>query len=124
MAADFASLSIGALLGGVTSWAITHAYYRRSTKELKEAFSRLPETIQQVASTSTLSKLSVADLNAILRSRVIDLQGSGEFPYKACPMCGSTELEIRTDFHSAEPEANEESGANWVPIRGRDSFWL
>jgi len=117
MSLEVYSLLFGAFLGGLVSWLVTHIYHVKTSRDLRRTFARLPDAIQEATAKSSLAKLTVADLNAILCARVVDSSGLTDFPYKACPRCGSGNLRVANEFHSAEPEADEEGGINWIPIR-------
>ncbi|MCX6101156.1 MAG: hypothetical protein NTV92_07015 [Candidatus Bipolaricaulota bacterium] len=110
------TLLVGAALGGLASWLVTHVYHLKASRDLRRVVDRLPDVVREAVQESTLDKLTVDDLNDALRARVVDATRASGFPYKACPRCGSQDLAITKQFHSAEPDSDEDGNINWSPI--------
>jgi len=94
----------GLILGGLTSWAITHWYYVRSGRDQKSIFNKLSSDLKELILSDKRASLSVADLNDLLCERVIDRTSDEHLPYKVCPKCGSENIFRSKDFiMEAEP---------------------
>lgn len=95
------TLFVGAVLGGMISWVITHLYYQKSTTEQKAITSKLSREVKEAILNLHTEKLTVKDLNKLLEEKTIDGEANGDpLPFKACPKCGSTKLERGSaDYH-------------------------
>ena len=84
----------GLICGGLISWGITHAYDKKSSKERDALFNKLSEELREVILGDEREKLSVLELNELIREKTIDEEVGEAIPYyKACPKCGSEDLE-------------------------------
>lgn len=101
----------GLILGGLISWAITHRYYVRSGRDQKAVFNKLSSDLKELILSDKRDSLSVADLNDLLRKRVIDRASHGPLPYKVCPKCGSENI-----FGSKDFIVDAELGDNGMPF--------
>lgn len=102
----------GLILGGVISWGITHWYYVRSGKDQKAISDKLSTELKDLILSDKRASLSVADLNALLRNRVLDGNSQEELPYKVCPKCGSEKIHQGKDYL-----VDGELGDNGMPFR-------
>ena len=116
MPTSIPDLAIGAALGGLASWLVTHVYHVKGNNALRRLVDRLPDVVRLAVQASTVEKLTVDELNEALRARVIDETRASGFPYKACPCCGSEDLVVSKEFYDADPEADEDGHINWSPI--------
>lgn len=86
-------LIISFIVGALISWAITHHYYKKASRDQKELFAKLPDSFRQVVLESRAEKFSVKELNKLLEEKIYDEDsGRDPLPYKCCPRCGSTKL--------------------------------
>lgn len=88
----------GLAIGGAISWAITYWYYVRSERDQKAVYEKLSSEIKEVILSDKRESLSVQDLNALLRKRVIDRKSTDSLPYKVCPKCGSENIYPGKDY--------------------------
>ena len=88
----------GIVLGGLVSWAITHVYYKRANRDQATLYKKLSSEMRGWILADTRKHFSVADLDALLREKTIDLGSSDPLPFKACPKCGSENLSREIDF--------------------------
>ncbi len=92
---------LGVVLGGVISWWVSHAYYRKANHDQKRLFDKLSGDVRSAILQDKRDSLSVRDLNELLEKKTIKSPLDGDpLPYKACPKCGSEKLkrqEINTD---------------------------
>ncbi len=89
---------LGVVLGGLVSWAITHWYYVRSGRDQKAIYEKLAAEIRSLILADKRVSLSVRDLNALLRERVLEESSTDTLGYKACPKCGSENIHPSRDF--------------------------
>jgi predicted nucleic-acid-binding Zn-ribbon protein len=88
----------GLVLGGAISWFITHSYYVRSSRDQRAVFGKLSSEIKALILSDKRASLTVVELNAILRDRVINDGSRDELPYKVCPKCGSNNIDRDRDY--------------------------
>ena len=88
--------SIG--LGGLATLVIAQWYYVRSSRDQKTICDKLSSELKIMILSDKRVSLSVRDLNALLRDRIIDSQSTDLLPYKACPKCGSGNIYPNKDF--------------------------
>ncbi|MBN2483126.1 MAG: hypothetical protein JXD21_02830 [Candidatus Omnitrophica bacterium] len=82
------------LIGGILSWGIAHLYYHWSSNEQRIVYSKLSDELRKTIIDSQIKNLTVKDLNKLLEERTIHDDAQGDpLPFKACPKCGSLELE-------------------------------
>ena len=94
------ALFAGAIIGGVITWIITYQYYLKSTEEQRNIYSKLSQEIKDAILNSNSKKLTVKDLNKLLEEKTIDKDSGGDpLPFKACPKCGSPDLERSSTEH-------------------------
>ena len=98
---DIILLLLGIMGGGLASWIITFAYYRKSLTDQKQAnaeqariLNKLPDEFKKKLDEDVRDRLSVIELNELLDRRVRDPKGP--MGYKACPTCGSEDLDYRS----------------------------
>jgi len=84
---------LGVVLGGIVSWRISYAYYRKANEDQKILFGKLSESVRQTILQDKRESLSVRELNELLEKKTIENPTAGDpLPYKACPKCGSQRL--------------------------------
>jgi hypothetical protein len=76
----------------LSSWVITHAYYKRASDEQSTLFTKLSKEVRNTILADRREGLSVQELNELLDRRTIDRRVQGPFQYIACPCCGSKNL--------------------------------
>jgi hypothetical protein len=99
------------ILGAFISWFLNHIYYRKNSSEQKQLFRKLPAEIIQGVLDAKTEKLTIMDLNKLLRQHVIDDSGEGLNRYTKCPKCGSTKLKHGIDYF-VDYEPDDFGGAN------------
>lgn len=91
-----ATFIAGIVLGALTSWAVTHWYYRRSSNDQERLYSKLSSEVRTAILDDSRETLSIPELNRLLEDKTIDPEASSyPLPFKACPKCGSVKLEHR-----------------------------
>lgn len=102
---DTAFLVTGLVLGALASWMITHNYYRRSSADQKRLYEKLSAEVRDAILDDSRESLSVRELNQLLDDKTVDSEAvDAPLPFKACPKCGSQELDRRdvTDYEHDE----------------------
>jgi len=102
---------LGVVLGGLVSWAITHRYYIRSGRDQKAIYEKLSADMRSLILADKRASLSVEDLNALLRERVLDDSSTETLRYKACPKCGSENVYPNRDYL-----VDVEAGDDGMPV--------
>jgi hypothetical protein len=106
---------VWAAIGGlVVGWPVTHLYHLKSSREQRELFRRIPEQVRDAVLKDPRGSLSVPELNALLRAKVIDPRSEASLPYRACPQCGSADLGFGPELHSVETETDGFQYPVWV----------
>ncbi|HJP18428.1 MAG TPA: hypothetical protein QF468_07250 [Nitrospinota bacterium] len=85
-------LLVGAAIGGLISWLISHAYYEKSGKDQALLFSKLSSDVRRAILEDNRDSLTVKELNKLLEEKTIDPARGGPLPYVACPKCGDENL--------------------------------
>jgi len=86
---------IGILFGGIISWVISHAYYKKSNESQRNITSKLTEELKEIILKSDIEKFTVKDLNRLLEEKIINKNAKDcSELYKMCPKCGSEDLKI------------------------------
>jgi hypothetical protein len=84
----------GLILGALASWGITHCYYKRSSVDQERLYGKLSAEVRNAILEDSREKLSIPELNQLLDDKTIARDASGDpLPFKACPRCGSEDLE-------------------------------
>lgn len=109
---DFILLLTGIAGGGLASWLITFAYYKKSLADQKQSnaeqariLGKLPDQFKKMLDEDVREKLSVIELNELLEKRIRDPKGP--LGYKACPQCGSEDLEYRSQVDTKHDDLYE-----------------
>lgn len=87
----------GLLLGGLISWGITHAYYNKASHDQNLLFNKLSEEVRDAILNDSREKLSVLELNELIREKTIDGDIAEPSAYTICPRCGSENLQMSSD---------------------------
>lgn len=87
-----AQFLIGLLLGGFITWLVAHIYYRKSSNDQKRFYLKFSKDVRNVILQDNRAKLSVRDLNELLKEKTMNPKSRDPLPYKACPKCGSKDL--------------------------------
>ena len=88
---------LGMITGGIISWEITHVYYKKSSANQKKLYNKLTDKIRNAILNDNREKLSVSELNKLIREKTIDKNVGEAIPYMFCPKCGSDELKRTSD---------------------------
>lgn len=96
----------GLIIGGLISWAITHIYYEKSSKDQKIIYDKLTEDIRNIILEDKRSSLSIKELNELIHKKVTIEGSNDKYPYKFCPKCGSESINRYTD-HVVDGEMND-----------------
>jgi predicted RNA-binding Zn-ribbon protein involved in translation (DUF1610 family) len=85
---------LGLVLGALASLGITHLYYKRSSVDQELLYRKLSTEVRCAILDDSRENLSIPELNQLLDDKTIDRDTSGHpLPFKACPKCGSEDLE-------------------------------
>jgi predicted nucleic-acid-binding Zn-ribbon protein len=114
---------LGLIFGGLISWGITHAYYKKSSKDQNAVFNKLSEEVRVAILDDNREKLSVLEINELLRDKTIDEEIGEEIPYIACPKCGSDDLERTSDAEVEYGPVGIESGTPYDIIQCKECGW-
>jgi hypothetical protein len=76
---------------------ITHVYYKKSSKDQNVVFNKLSEEVRDAILNDNREKLSVLELNELIREKTINEEVGEAIPYMVCPKCGSEDLERTSD---------------------------
>ena len=63
---------LGLVLGALASWRITHIYYKKSSVDQNALFNKLSKEVRDVILNDNRNKLSVLELNELIRGKTID----------------------------------------------------
>jgi predicted RNA-binding Zn-ribbon protein involved in translation (DUF1610 family) len=111
------SLLVGAVLGAVFGVPINEWYHRRSRKEGEDLLRKIPEEVVRMLRQDDREHLTIPELNELLRAATRHDEPGDPLPYKACPECGSTELERSS---ATDPR---EDGDTYYFIKCRQCRW-
>jgi len=100
----------GMLVGVIITWIIARHYYFRATKDQATLFYKLDDSLRKTILNDQREKLSVKELNEILTSKTLDENYKGKLPFKACPKCGSENLQRGIEYDV------EHDGENFIGI--------
>jgi hypothetical protein len=62
----------GLLFGSLISWLITHVYYKKASQDQNTVFNKLSEEVRSAILEDNREKLSVFELNELIREKTID----------------------------------------------------
>ena len=68
---------LGLIIGGMISLGITHFYYKKSSKDQNIVFNKLSEEVRDSILNDNRQKLSVFELNELIREKTIDESVAG-----------------------------------------------
>ncbi len=114
---------LGVIIGGIVSWVISHAYYKKASQDQNVIFNKLSKEIRDAILNDNRDKLSVLELNELLREKTIDAEVGEAIPYVACPKCGSEDLERTSDAEVEYGPEGIESGIPYDIIRCKECNW-
>jgi len=103
------------VLGLIASWIIAHFYYKKSNHDQNDLFNKLPEYIRQGLLEDQREKLSVKELNELIRLKTIDEMKKGFDAFKACPQCGSNSLTIGKELYDVDVDYKPGEGESFYP---------
>jgi predicted RNA-binding Zn-ribbon protein involved in translation (DUF1610 family) len=113
----------GLLFGGLISWRITHVYYKKASQDQNTVFNKLSKEVRSAILEDNREKLSVFELNELIREKTIDRDVGEAIPYMACPRCGSEDLERTSDVEvDYGPEGTELAG-HYDIVRCKECGW-
>ncbi|MHB8881858.1 MAG: hypothetical protein ACYC69_10180 [Thermodesulfovibrionales bacterium] len=115
---------LGLIVGGITSWGVTHAYYRKSSNEQNILFNKLSEEVRDAIMEDKREHLTVLELNELIREKTIDESGGEAIPYMACPHCGSDDLERTSDVEVDYGPEGPESGTPYDIVKCPKCNWI
>ena len=110
------NLIIGIFSGAIASWVIAHFYYRKSNHDQNDLFNKLPEYIRQAVLEDQREKLSVKELNELIRLKTIDKMKKGFEAFKACPKCGSKNITVGDELYDVDVSGSSLDDATYSPI--------
>lgn len=124
----------GIAAGGIISWIITYAYYKKGSKDLKielaqlkELVSKLPQVVIDGLKHDSRQKLTVAELNTLIDAQTRPEHPQGPLDVIACPKCGSPSLDttpgVIEDWESNEDGEPSFCGTGFEQVRCRDCGW-
>jgi len=113
----------GLLFGGLISWGITHTYYKKSSKDQNDVFNKLSEEVRVAILDDNREKLSVSELNGLIREKTIDEEVGEAIPYMACPRCGSEDLERSSDVEVDYGPEGPELAGHYDIVRCKECEW-
>ena len=114
---------LGIIIGGVVSWFIAHVYYKKATKDQDIVFNKLSRELRDAILNDNRKKLSVLDLNELIREKTIDIEVGEAIPYLACPKCGSDDLERTSDVEVDYVHEGPEFASPYDIIRCKECGW-
>lgn len=114
---------LGLMFGGLVSWGITHAYYKKASKNQNAVFNKLSDEVRDAILNDNRDKLSVLELNELIREKTIDEEVGETIPYMACPRCGSQNLERTSDVEVDYGSDGMVSGTPYDIIRCKECEW-
>jgi len=109
-------LVIGIIFAALITWIFSRYYYRRANHDQNELFNKIPEYIRQGIINDQRDRLTVKELNKLIRSKTIDQHKEGIKKFKACPKCGSRNITIGRDIVDVDADGDQESGPIFTPI--------
>lgn len=120
---EIALFLLGLMFGGLISWGITHAYYKKSSKDQNAVFNKLSEDVRDAILDDNREKLSILELNELIRQKTSDEEVGEAIPYMACPRCGSENLERTSDVEVDYGPDGPESGMVYYIVRCKECGW-
>ena len=90
---DFTYFFLGALI----TLVVSHLYFKRSGKEQFLIYNKLSDELKKIILNDQREKLTVKELNELLKEKTIDPNSKEIFPFKCCPKCGSDNIVHDTD---------------------------
>jgi hypothetical protein len=121
---EIALFLIGLIIGALTSWGITHAYYKKASQEQNILFNKLSKEVRDAIIKDKRKSLSVLELNELIREKTIDEAVGEAIPYMACPRCGSEDLERTSDAEVEYGPEGVESGVPYDIVRCKECNWI
>jgi hypothetical protein len=109
------TFTLGILLGGIITVVVAHLYYRQSYRDQELLWGKFSDELRELILSDTRSRLTVPELNDLLREKTIDPHSDRPFPYKVCPQCGSENIIEDVDIE-ADVEPGDDGEAFSTPI--------
>ncbi len=116
-------LVVGAAIGALASWAVTHAYHMRAAREQRLLFAKLSKEVRDAILADTRVGLSVTELNQLLAAKTIDPADEGPLPFVACPKCGSEDLDYGGDVEVDVDSHGLMTGTPYDTVRCNACGW-
>lgn len=114
---------LGLIIGGMISLGITHVYYKKSSKDQNVVFNKLSEEVRDAILNDNREKLSVLELNELIREKTINEEVGEAIPYMACPKCGSEDLERTSDVEVDYGPEGPELAGHYDIVRCKKCGW-
>ena len=114
---------LGLILGGLVTWGVTHAYYKKSSEDQKTLYNKLSDDVRDAILDDNRKKLSVLELNELLMEKTIDYEVGEAIPYMACPRCGSEDLQRTSDVEVDYGPEGAESAQHYDIVRCKKCGW-
>lgn len=86
------------IVGVGITWLITHLYNKSNNKNQDIFYNKFSKKVRDIFLADKRDLLSISDINAILRHRILDKNIKGPFKYKLCPSCGSDKITNKIDY--------------------------
>ena len=109
-------LAIGIIFTALITWISCHYYYKKAYHDQNKLFDKIPEYIRQGIIEDQRDRLTVKELNKLIRLKTIDQHEEGVRKFKACPKCGSQNITIGKDIIDVDADGDLESGPIFTPI--------
>lgn len=109
-------LVVGIIFTALITLIVSHYYYKKANHDQNRLFSKMPEYIRQGIIDDQREKLTVKELNKLIRLKTIDQHEEGISKFKACPKCGSQNIAIGKDIIDVDADGDIESGPVFTPI--------
>ena len=114
---------LGLIIGGIISLGITHAYYKKSSKDQNVVFNKLSEQVRDAILNDNREKLSILELNELISEKTIDEEVGEAIPYMACPKCGSEDLDRTSDVEVDYGPEGPELAGHYDIVRCKECGW-
>jgi predicted RNA-binding Zn-ribbon protein involved in translation (DUF1610 family) len=113
----------GLVLGGLISWGIAHGYYKKASRDQTAIFNKLSEEVRHAILDDNREKLSVLELNELIREKTIDKEVGEAIPYMLCPKCGSEDLERTSDVEVDYGPEGPQLAGHYDVLRCKSCGW-
>jgi hypothetical protein len=110
---------LGVMLGTLVSWG----FHKKASQDQNTLFNKLPAEVREAMLIDKREKLSVSELNELIREKTIDGHAGKALPYIACPKCGSQDLQRTQDVEVEYGPEGPESASPYDIVRCKECGW-